>query len=184
MKLAQLIRKGGLVEVATATHATIATHELRKPPTVAPVAPVAVAAAIKPFDCESFDERAAIIETNGIPHAWAEGFATLCTMPCHSAYALQRWEQLVNDGGLFLDRWGRQAAVLGWRAIDVFGVNPDAPERRYDSMGLVPLLQGRPIVAITADTARIDCGNGAYLTFYRMMAVTGSVALWEMEWQT
>jgi len=143
----------------------------------------AVAASVEPFDREAFDERAAIIEANGIPRGWAEGYATLCTMPCPSAYAPRRWEQLVNDGGLFLDRWGRQAAGLGWRALDVFGVNPAAPESRYDGMGLVPLLQGRPIIAITADTARIDCNGGITQTFTRRTMAAGSVALWEMERQ-
>jgi len=135
------------------------------------------------LDPDSFAERAAIIEANGIPRAWAEGFATLCTMPRPSAYIPTRWQQLVDDGGYFLDRWGRNAAQLGWKASDVFGVNPDAPEYRYDCQGLVPLLSGRRVIAITADSARIDCGGGAHLTFYRKTMAAGAVALWEIEEQ-
>jgi hypothetical protein len=131
------------------------------------------------FDHEAFDERAGIIEANGVPREWAEGFAVLCTMPCPAAYAPERWRQIVDDGGLFLDKpneWARKAAGLGWRAVDVFGVSPDAPERRFDGMGLVPLLQGRAVVAITADSARIKQGG----TFYRQNLSVASVALWKL----
>jgi hypothetical protein len=31
---------------------------------------------------------------------------------------------LIDDGGKFLDRWGVEAARLGWSALDVFGAHP------------------------------------------------------------
>jgi len=131
------------------------------------------------FDRKAYEERAAIIEANGVPREWAEGFATLCTMPRPAAYTPQRWQQLVDDAGRFLDSWGWQAAGLGWKALDAFGVNPDASECRYDCMGLVPLLQGRPVLAITASTARINCGNGVSQTYVRSKQA-GAVALWRV----
>lgn len=85
----------------------------------------------------------------------------------------------MDDGGYFLDAWGRQAAALGWKAVDVFGVNRDAPEWRYDGMGLVTCLNGRRVVAITQDTARIDCGDGAVLTFHRTENACRTV-LWNL----
>ncbi len=97
-------------------------------------------------------------------------------MPCPSSYAPQRWAQLVDDGGRFPDAWGRQAAALGWMAVDVLGVSPDAPESRYDGMGLVPLLTGRMVCAITASTARIENGG----TFYRQNIAAGAVAVWKI----
>lgn len=178
MRLVELIRKGGLAEIATATVATIATHEPKRLPTVAQVATVAVAESPRPFDHEAYDERAAIIEANGVPREWAEGFAVLCTMPCPAAYGSERWQQIVDDGGEFLDRWGRQAAGLGWRAVDVFGVNRDASQNRYDGMGLVSLLEGHHVIAITADTARIDRGGSAQTTFYRKTMAAEAVAIW------
>ncbi len=153
------------------------TSSQKTAPPVATVASVAVANSPNTLDADAFTERAAIIEANGIPRAWAEGFATLCAKPCPSSYAPQRWAQLMDDGGRFLDTWGRQAAALGWMAVDVFGVSPDAPETAYHGMGLVPLLTGRKVVAITADTARIDNGG----TFYRKTMAAGAVALWEGE---
>ncbi len=182
MTLAALIRKGGLEECATATHATLATLREHVAACVATVATVAVARPIK-WDQESFDERAGIIQANGVPKEWAEGFALLCTMERPAAFTPERWRQLVDDGGYFLDAWGRQAAALGWKAEDVFGVCPDAPEWRYDGMGLVPCLKGRRIVAVTKDTARLDCGDGAYLTFYRKNQSSETAALWRSEQQ-
>jgi hypothetical protein len=181
--LSALIKKGRLRELATATRATIATNSMRIIEHVASVAPVTVAYSIiqQHFDREGFEERAAIIEANGVPREWAEGYAILCTMPCPISYSPQQWEQLVNDGGLFLDKWGHESATLGWKATDVFGVDPDAPNHRYDGMGLVPLLHGRPVIAITSNIARIDCGKGNYLTFYRKMMATGTTAIWNLE---
>ncbi len=118
---------------------------------------------------------------NGVPEEWATGYATLCTMPCPASVMPRRWEQLVNDGGLFLDQWGKQAAALGWQALDVFGVHPKAPEAVYRCMGLVPLLAGRKVCAITTDTARIDCGGGVTQTYHRMPTEKDTVALWKVK---
>lgn len=179
MRLARLIQKGGLEELATMTHATLATHPEDAKPSVALVAPVIVANPQNQFDHEAFEERAGLIQANGVPEDWAEGFATLCTMQCPANYWPERWQQLVDDGGCFLDRWGHQAAKLGWQALDVFGVNPLAPELRYDGMGLIPLLQGRPVIAITDSTARIDCGRGINQTYQRMPR-SEAICLWEL----
>ena len=83
------------------------------------------------------------------------------------------WEQAVGDGREFLARWGQQADALGWTAHDLFGLHP-IPERpvasyrrlsRYDCTGLVWLLQGRHVVALTADTAAIQTESGGILAY-------------------
>src|SRR5262249_29170799 len=80
-----------------------------------------------------------------------------------------RWQQAVADGARFLAQWGEQAVALGWTARDLFGL-AEVPERpapsfqrlsRYDQTGLVWLLQGRRVVALTKDTAVIETANGA-----------------------
>ncbi|MDX9690646.1 MAG: hypothetical protein RBT70_09355 [Alphaproteobacteria bacterium] len=142
---------------------------------------LALCAAPVSVDQGPFAERAAIIQANGIPQEWAEGFALLCTRERPAVFTPERWGELLDDGGYFLDAWGRQAAGLRWSAADVFGVNPDAPEWRYDGMGLIPCLNGRRVVAITQDTARIDCGDGASLTFYRHTLSAESITLWDVE---
>ena len=75
MSLSALIKKGGLLSIATATPATFATDEPQQRPSVATVATVAVATApdkaandpsqAQDFDREAFEERAAIMEFDG-----------------------------------------------------------------------------------------------------------------------
>lgn len=74
-----------------------------------------------------------------------------------------RWHQFINDASTFLDYWGRQAEAFGWRADELFGLDPDAPMARYYRMGLIWLLEGERVVALIATGARLSGG----LTFYR-----------------
>jgi len=81
---------------------------------------------------DAFEERSAIVEFDaGIPRAWAEGFAALqCAQaPVWTALRPGMWPDLINAVGLILDRWGRQAAELGWDPIDLFGALPRAGGR-------------------------------------------------------
>jgi hypothetical protein len=68
-----------------------------------------------------------------------------------------------------------RAEALGWTAQDLFGLH-DPPEQhgpnyrrlsRHDVTGLIWLLHGRPVVALTADRAVIGTAGGE-ITFYRM----------------
>jgi hypothetical protein len=63
----------------------------------------------------------------------------------------------------FLDQWGREAERLGWGAEELFGLHPDAPMARYDRMGLIWMLKGECVVALTAAGAKLS----SELTFYR-----------------
>jgi hypothetical protein len=86
-----------------------------------------------------------------------------------------RWRQCVKDGSKFLARWGEQAEALGWTPADLFGLQtPRAKAHatynrlsRYDCTGLVWLLQGRAVVALTADTATIRNPATGSVTTYR-----------------
>jgi hypothetical protein len=78
----------------------------------------------------------------------------------------KRWRQAVDDGREFLAEWGDQAKALGWSADDLFALHPTAPLARYDAMGLVWLLRGRRVVALTEKTATIRTLTGT-LTHYR-----------------
>jgi hypothetical protein len=57
------------------------------------------------------------------------------------------WQRALEDGHRFLIQWGEQAAAFGWTAEELFGLDPVAPLRRYDVMGLIWFLQGCPVVA-------------------------------------
>lgn len=87
----------------------------------------------------------------------------------------ERWRQCVEDGKRFLAKWGEQAEALEWTSADLFGLAP-VPERphpsynrlsRYDCTGLCWLLQGRDVIALTADGATIRRATGSTLTCYR-----------------
>ena len=131
-------------------------------------------------DESGFEERAALIEDGtGVPREWAEGFARLDLTNRPPKFTQDRWQSLIDDGGRFLDRWGAEAASLGWQAEDVFGVHPVVPSARYDLMGLVPLIGGGEVVAVTSDRATIRRGTGAELAYLRQ-AVDGAVAVWDV----
>jgi hypothetical protein len=80
-----------------------------------------------------------------------------------------RWHQAVEDGRRFLARWGDQAMALGWTGRDLFGLHepPEKPHpsyrrlSRYDQTGLIWLLAGRPVVALTAAAAAVENATGA-----------------------
>jgi hypothetical protein len=86
------------------------------------------------------------------------------------------WQQAIEDGHKFLARWGEQAEALGWTARELFGLHP-VPERpapsyrrlsRYDETGLIWLLRGRPVVALTANEAAIRGHSGATVTYRKL----------------
>lgn len=108
-------------------------------------------------------ERTAIIEHEaGFPREWEDGFATLCTMPRPDAYLQTEWQQLIDDAGYFLDQWASQCSKLGWSLADVFGVALGAPQTRHDCKGLVPMLRGMRVMAVTSDYAVIQTRTGAH----------------------
>jgi hypothetical protein len=88
---------------------------------------------------------------------------------------VERWRQCVEDGKRFLAKWGETAQRLGWDSRDLFGLieMPEHPSpsfnrlSRYDATGLCWLLEGRPVVALTADTAAIENPTGAITTYRR-----------------
>jgi len=93
---------------------------------------------------------------------------------CPEHVAAPAWRQALADGHRFLTQWGRQAEALGWTSCDLFGLHkpPDKPAptyrrlSRYDETGLIWLLGGRPVAALTADTAAIMNPTGN-VTVYR-----------------
>ena len=127
-----------------------------------------------------FEEQAALIEYGaGVPREWAEGYARLLRLPCPTGITPERWKQIIDDGGYFIDRWAVMAAQLGWTTRVVFGISPKAPEHRLDMSGLVPLLTGQKVLALTAEAACIDAGRQTSLRIFPRID-DGAVPIWEM----
>ena len=87
---------------------------------------------------------------------------------CPAYVEAKRWRQAVEDARRSVAEWGEQAAALGWTADDLFGLAPipDRPKARferlsrYDLSGLVWLLRGRRVIALTEITAVIETASG------------------------
>ena len=102
--------------------------------------------------------------------AWSDGVAILRSMTPPRTYPAHAWQQLIVDAGRFLDDWAPQAAALGWPAWELFGCHRRAPWGRIDGMGLVLLLHGDPLAALTASEAVIRRASGANQTWRRRAA--------------
>jgi hypothetical protein len=129
------------------------------------------------------DESPQSVVAEHVVHNLSDTFGRLNRF-CRTFKALERrcpehtdvadWQRAVEDGRRFLARWGEQAEALGWTVRDLFGLAPvpDQPApsyrrlSRYDATGLVWLLRGRPVVALSERTAAIQSPAGS-VTVYR-----------------
>jgi hypothetical protein len=130
---------------------------------------------------DDLDERAAIIaEGAGVPKRWAEGFAALSSIPAPAGFSPERWQRIIDAAGIFIDKWAAKAAECGWSDLDVFGVNPDAPGRRFDAMGVVLLLDHCEVVAVDERGADLVANGGARLRYRRRAVPADTVSLWAL----
>lgn len=125
------------------------------------------------------DERAAVIEIDcGAPRRWAEALARLNSTKPPADVPLQRWRRFIDDCGHFLDQgWDVQAIALGWTPLDLFGCDRERPFARIDQAGLLGLLNGRKLVALTSYTATTELPAGHRQTYQRIPLETGRVVL-------
>ena len=130
--------------------------------------------------CSDFEERAALIEFGAnVPREWAEGFAKLNLSAPPPGYAHGPWRQLIDDAGLFLDRWAQEAIALGWSVEHVFGLDPAKPETGYEAMGLVAFIRGGTVQAIGECTASIQPRQGGLLLYIRRNS-QAAVPAWDL----
>jgi hypothetical protein len=127
-------------------------------------------------------ERAAIIEYDGaIPREWAEGFTRLDPAQPPGDVPPRRWRQFVDDVGRFLDSpFCAVARALGWGPYDLFGCDRDRPFARLDQSGLLRLLDGSRLIALSENTATIETPTGARQTYRRRPDEPGRVLAWEL----
>jgi hypothetical protein len=125
------------------------------------------------------EERAAIIEHDaGAPRDWPELVARLDPAVPPGDVPPRRWVQFIDDCGRFLDAgWAERAAALGWHLLDLFGCDRERPLARIDHAGLLWLLDGRKLIALTATTATIEARTGSRQTYYRASVAPGRVVL-------
>jgi len=78
----------------------------------------------------------------------------------------RRWAQFIADARAFCaSGFAEQAKALGWTNADLFGCDDERPFARIDCLGLIWLLNGDRLLALTADAAVIETKGGSRLTF-------------------
>jgi hypothetical protein len=129
------------------------------------------------------EERVAIIEYDGkVPRTWAEGFARLHSYQPPVNVGALPWRIFVDDVGRFLDGpFCGIAASLGWGPFDLFGADRDRPFARIDQAGLLWLLNGDRLVALSENEATIETRTGARQTLRRKTSEAGRALAWELE---
>ncbi len=118
----------------------------------------------------------------GVPDAWTQGVADLLAVARPASCSAARWNILREDAYALLRDHAARAHQFGWTALDLFGVHPETPWVRFDYMGLVPLLNGGRVTALSGIEAVIEKPSGARMTFRRRGQVSTEVCLiWELE---
>ena len=125
--------------------------------------------------CDEFEGRA--------PRAWAEALARLD--PAHPLRDVprQRWGQFIDDCGRFLDSgWAQRAIWLGWAPINLFGCDREHPYAKVDQAGLLWLIEGRSLIALSHDIAVIGSPSEGGQRHYRRRASKPrqNVMAWEL----
>jgi hypothetical protein len=96
-----------------------------------------------------------------------------------------RWAQFIDDSLRFLaSGWADRAVPLGWTALDLFGCDRVKPWARIDHLGLLWLLNGQCLLALSADTAAISTPAGGSVTFKKISHdLPGRVLAWQLRSQ-
>jgi hypothetical protein len=120
--------------------------------------------------------------TEVAPRVWAEALARLDANRPPSEISSKRCLQFIDDCGQFLDGdWADRAEELGWGPLELFGCDRVKPYARFDRAGLLWLLNGGKLVALTAVTATIETTGGARQTYRRCPIEVAAVApAWEL----
>ena len=135
------------------------------------------------FSSDGTGPKAVLIQTpSGAPELWVQGVADLLAMARPASYPAKGWAAVREDAGRFLLAWAAQANALGWTTYDLFGVHRTHPWARFDCMGLVPLLRGREVAALSETRAAIKVTGGPVHTYRRKSGARSNEAclLWEL----
>jgi hypothetical protein len=90
---------------------------------------------------------------------------------CPELVEAERWQRALRDAETFVLNWAEQAQTLGWTVQELFGLHP-VPQRpapnfrrlsRYDSTGLIWLLQGRNVIGLTETGAAIQSAGAVVM---------------------
>jgi len=115
-----------------------------------------------------------------IPTDWTLDLRNIAEKLCPVMIEPKRWLQLQEDANRFVDQWGRQAAALGWSALDIFGCHPTHPTDRYDAMGLVWMIADAEIVAMGPEVVNLRKASGTLQRIWKCPVVYGRILIWDL----
>jgi hypothetical protein len=73
-----------------------------------------------------------------------------------------------------------KATACGWSDLDVFGVDADRPDARFDCIGLVTLLDRMVVVGIDPEGADLVTETGTRQRYRRRPLPANTVSLWAL----
>ena len=98
-------------------------------------------------DADAIEERAGLA-AGRIPSVYLDAWARLNGQKPVSTSEVQ-WRLTLDDGGRFLDDWGREAADMGWTPGELFDVRA----------GLTRHLGGKHVETVGADRVKLSDGR-------------------------
>jgi hypothetical protein len=128
------------------------------------------------------EERAAIIEYEAnAPRDWAEALAQLDRTKPPAEITRGRWLLFLDDCGRFLDgNWANCARALGWEPLDLFGCDRRHPLRQLSRAGLLWLVAGGRLIAMSAELAVVERDDHERRKYARLGVQSGVVLAWQL----
>jgi hypothetical protein len=137
--------------------------------------------AIAPRKDTKNEQAETVAHENKVPREWIEGFALLDPDQPPGGVPTWRWKCFISDVGRFLESpFSAVAARLGWGPHDLFGCDCDRPFARIDCAGLLWLINGDKLVALSENAAGIETRTGERHTYWRRPSDPGRVLPWEL----
>jgi hypothetical protein len=123
---------------------------------------------IQDYIIEQLEERVAIIKHDTeIPYNWALPIAKIQLRAKPESITKEKW-QIITKNLEMLIYYLQDIIAHQWTISDIFGCHPIAPEKRFDVMGLLMLLnEGDRIIEVSKDVIRIQGGRGSIAGYYR-----------------
>jgi hypothetical protein len=113
--------------------------------------------------------------------AWRRGVASLRIGSPPDSVSDRAWQTTIADAEALIDLWGADLEALGWSTLEIFGTNDNPRARRLDRVGLLDLLEGRAVLAVTATHASIRATARDVTRFDRRLVAAGGIPVWAVQ---
>src|SRR5262249_41657870 len=127
----------------------------------------------RPISESAVSKSASFVHRQNPPQYRLRHILEILDAKCPDHIEPERWRQAIEDGRRFLATWGEKAQALGWTTRDLFGLHKPPENQhpnyrrlsRYDETGLIWLLQGRDVAALTEESAAIRWPSGSVTAY-------------------